>query len=68
MHVLVSKCGKQTVKTRSRAAAGVPAPEGETRLSHNRKKRYILEEGKPVPFLKDLGGYDGGRGGGPCPL
>lgn len=24
-------------------------------LSHNRKKRYLLEEGKPVPFLKNLG-------------
>ena len=24
-------------------------------LSHNRKKRYILEEGRPVPFLVDLG-------------
>ena len=24
-------------------------------LSHNRKKRYILEEGIPVPFLCDLG-------------
>ena len=24
-------------------------------LSHNRKKRYILEEGKPVEFLIDLG-------------
>ena len=55
MHVLVSKSGKQTVKIRSRAAAGAPAPEGEARLSHNRKKRYILEEGKPVPFLRDLG-------------
>ncbi len=55
MHVLVSKSGKQTVKIRSRAAAGASAPEGEARLSHNRKKRYILEEGKPVPFLKDLG-------------
>lgn len=26
-----------------------------TRLLHNRPKHYILEEGKPVPFLKDLG-------------
>ena len=24
-------------------------------LAHNRRKRYILEEGRPVPFLKDLG-------------
>lgn len=24
-------------------------------MSHNRKKRYILEEGVPVPFLEDLG-------------
>jgi hypothetical protein len=24
-------------------------------LSHNRKKRYILEEGVAVPFLVDLG-------------
>lgn len=31
-------------------AAGLPAP-----ASHNRRKRYVLEEGKPVPFLVDLG-------------
>ena len=24
-------------------------------MEHNRKKRYILEEGIPVPFLVDLG-------------
>ena len=24
-------------------------------LSHNRKKKYVLEEGRPVPFLIDLG-------------
>lgn len=26
-----------------------------SRLEHNRKKHYVLEEGKPVPFLADLG-------------
>ena len=26
-----------------------------SRLEHNRKKRYVLEEGRPVPFLADLG-------------
>ncbi len=37
--------------------AGVPdaqLPKMRT-LTHNRRKRYILEEGRPVPFLKDLG-------------
>lgn len=47
---LVSKKGKITVKTK-RCAACRPAPV----LSHNRSKRYILEEGKPVPFLVKLG-------------
>lgn len=38
-------------------SAGVPdaqLPKMRT-LTHNRRKRYILEEGRPVPFLKDLG-------------
>ena len=42
-----------TVKIRRKMAvpaAGLPAP-----ASHNRRKRYVLEEGKPVPFLVDLG-------------
>ena len=26
-----------------------------TALAHNKKKRYLLEEGRPVPFLVDLG-------------
>lgn len=30
-------------------------PKSAQDLSHNRKKQYILEEGKPVPFLVDLG-------------
>jgi SAM-dependent methyltransferase len=48
--VLISKKGKVTVKTR-KCADKRPAPV----LSHNREKRYILEEGRPVPFLVRLG-------------
>lgn len=49
--VLVSKKGKMTVRyKRSQNCAGTSAV-----LTHNRKKRYILEEGIPVDFLVDLG-------------
>lgn len=48
--VLVSKKGKVTIKKRNLEKA---RPKAE--LSHNRKKRYILEEGIPVPFLVELG-------------
>lgn len=48
--VLVSKKGKATVKRKKRKAK---APEADR--SHNRAKRYILEEGTAVPFLQDLG-------------
>lgn len=48
--VLVSKKGKVTIRRRRRQKEAQPADR-----SHNRKKRYILEEGTPVPFLKDLG-------------
>lgn len=48
--VLVSKKGKVTIKRKSRGG-NVKAPN----LEHNRKKRYILEEGVAVPFLIDLG-------------
>lgn len=49
--VLVSKKGKMTVRyKRSQNCAGMSAV-----LTHNRKKRYILEEGIPVDFLVDLG-------------
>ncbi|MEE0203514.1 MAG: SAM-dependent methyltransferase [Muricomes sp.] len=48
--VLVSKKGKVTIQ-RKRQAAEVKAPE----LSHNRNKKYILQEGTVVPFLQDLG-------------
>ena len=52
--ILVSKKGKITVRKRA-------AVQAEISLAHNRSKRYILEEGKTVPFLVDLGvqGSDG---------
>ena len=47
--VLVSKKGKATVKSKKAACI-------ETQnLEHNRKKRYIIEEGTEVPFMIDLG-------------
>lgn len=52
--VLVSKKGKLTIKY-----SGKKRQESEVgkrpNLSHNRIKKYILEDGKAVPFLIDLG-------------
>lgn len=48
IHGLISKKGKVTIKTKNIGAK-------QKTLSHNRKKRYILQEGKPVGFLVDLG-------------
>lgn len=48
--VLVSKKGKVTIKKKV-----LERGRKEIDLSHDRKKHYILEEGTPVPFLKDLG-------------
>ncbi|MCB6416325.1 SAM-dependent methyltransferase [Faecalimonas umbilicata] len=48
--VLVSKKGKVTIKKK--------AQDGcikDVDMSHNRKKRYLLEEGMQIPFLQDLG-------------
>lgn len=50
-NVLVSKKGTITIKKKVNASAKQP----KIFLSHNRKKKYILEEGIPVPFLIDLG-------------
>jgi SAM-dependent methyltransferase len=50
VNMLVSKKGTVTIKQK--------AQKNEIKqkeLSHNRKKRYILEEGAAVPFLVDLG-------------
>lgn len=48
--VLVSKKGKLTIKCKENRQGRQVVD-----LSHNRKKVYLLEEGKPVPFLVDLG-------------
>ena len=48
--VLVSKKGKITIKKKAQSGC-----VKEVDLSHNRKKRYLLEEGMQVPFLQDLG-------------
>ena len=49
--VLVSKKGTMTIKKKPHMkGTGKPV-----NLAHNRKKRYILEEGVKVPFLQDLG-------------
>lgn len=65
--VLVSKKGKVTINRknfagseRNRIEDGIKSGDRSGKecridLSHNRAKRYILEEGKPVPFLIDLG-------------
>lgn len=52
--VLVSKKGKMTVKWTGKQTKMQPATAVRA-LSHNRKKKYLLEEGIPVPFLVDLG-------------
>lgn len=54
--VLVSKKGKVTVNRKQvRSAEAEPESARQSLMAHNRVKRYILEEGIPVPFLIDLG-------------
>lgn len=54
--ILVSKKGKLTIKRKHTVNTGEePDADRKVQLAHNRVKRYILEEGVPVPFLADLG-------------
>lgn len=48
--VLVSKKGKVTIQKKQQVGG-----TREVDLSHNRSKKYILQEGMKVPFLQDLG-------------
>lgn len=48
--VLISKKGKVTIQKKKQAGC-----VKEVDLSHNRSKKYILQEGIAVPFLQDLG-------------
>lgn len=49
---LISKKGKVSLKRKQNPHQG---KEKTIDLSHNRSKKYILEEGIPIPFLIDLG-------------
>ncbi len=53
--ILVSRKGRMTINKRIMEAKEQADAGRAVRLAHNRKKRYILEEGVPVPFLIDLG-------------
>ena len=48
--VLISKKGKITIKSKLKKG-----DRKKINMSHDRKKKYVLEEGIPVPFLQDLG-------------
>lgn len=48
--VLTSKKGKiSIIRKKQKSEDAKPV------LTHNREKRYLLEEGRPIPFLVDLG-------------
>jgi len=49
--ILSGKNGNMTIKYKETGSSN----KKQVELSHNRSKKYILEEGKPVGFLIDLG-------------
>lgn len=54
INILISKKGKPTVKNKN-IITPANSKEKSADLQHNREKVYILTEGKPIPFLIDLG-------------
>ncbi|MBR4795029.1 MAG: SAM-dependent methyltransferase [Lachnospiraceae bacterium] len=52
---LISKKGKVTIKAKNNVHKGEKSASKTELLSHNRKKKYLIPEGVPVPFLIDLG-------------
>lgn len=52
IHILISKKGAATVKTKLITNQVVPMIDIS---EHNRKKQYILKEGTPILFMQDLG-------------
>ncbi|MCH5265686.1 MAG: SAM-dependent methyltransferase [Lachnospiraceae bacterium] len=55
---LVNRQGKAAIRRHAAVHKKLELPQGEIsrdRLSHNRKKAYILPESTPIPFLQELG-------------
>lgn len=52
---LISKKGKVTIKAKNNVYKDKKCELKKELLSHNRKKKYLIPEGVPVPFLIDLG-------------
>lgn len=54
--ILVSKKGRMTIKKKRTDNTGAESEtDRKIQMTHNRVKRYILDEKIPVPFLVDLG-------------
>lgn len=54
INILISKKGNATIKIKNITISDYKNEKNNT-LQHNREKVYILNEGKPIPFLIDLG-------------